>query len=626
MQEGALRRGTVALALTLLLVSLWCLTHHYLGLGGDARLYAVQALARIHPNLSGDLYLRGTSQDSYTIFSDLYARCIDLLGLRSAALTLTLTFKVWFFVAAWALARRLSDARCAFLAVTLLILTACEYGAFSVFHYAEDWLTARSLAEALVATALACWFRGARLCGLLIACAAMIVHPLLALPGLLVMICLGLPLRLSILGAGAGILLSLLISLVALWRPFSTHLLAVMDASWLEIVRERSEFLFLQFWRPRDWSLNVQPILSLSLSALVLRDERIGRLCAASILIGTAGMAVALIASLIGPVALLLQGQAWRWMWVTNLVSIVLLAPTVLAMARAGTGCRSCALLMLSAWTSPTIIGTSCLAGALILWLSRSRLRPSIGTMLDRFAVILGLGLLGWGIRSLWTAASSGFPGSLGTAPALITRSTGLDFLYLAVVTALVYWLRATRSTLAVSLMMGMLLAASAYCLPRAMEARDREGSTEETNQFSDWRRVIPPNANVFVEPAHNSAGFAWFTLNRPSYLTVDQSSGVVFSRATALEVRRRSEVLLPLMDPDWMLLSGMHRTRTGSKTPAVRTLTRDRLISVCADPELEFVVAASNVGFGPLRHHGPGNRGEWYLYDCRVVLGTAAR
>jgi hypothetical protein len=138
---------------------------------------------------------------------------------------------------------------------------------------------------------------------------------------------------------------------------------------------------------------------------------------------------------------------------------------------------------------------------------------------------------------------------------------------------------------------------------------------------FSDWRSAIPPDSNVFVVPAHNSATFAWFTLERPSYLTVDQSSGVVFSRATALEVRRRSDVLLPLQDPDWRLLSNMHKLHSGGTSSGFSNpLTRDRLIGLCSDPQLNFVVAREDVGFEPIRHARSGIWKDWSLYDCRRV------
>src|SRR5580704_3789252 len=86
-------RPTASICLVLLLVALWPLTHRYKGLGGDAELYAMQALAKIHHNLAGDLFLQNDSQDRYTVFSSLYALCIRWLGLRGAAMTLVIAFK-----------------------------------------------------------------------------------------------------------------------------------------------------------------------------------------------------------------------------------------------------------------------------------------------------------------------------------------------------------------------------------------------------------------------------------------------------------------------------------------------------------------------------------------------------
>ena len=172
--EPQWRRGV---ALTLMLVALWALTHRYEGLGGDAELYALQALARIRPNLLNDLFLKNTSQDSYSIFSDFYAWCIHLIGLPAAALMLGAAFKIWFFTAAWALARRLFGGYEASLVVIILIVTVGGYGAYDVFHTAEDWLTARSCAEALVVTALLFYFSGMRAVGLSGACGALLSTP-----------------------------------------------------------------------------------------------------------------------------------------------------------------------------------------------------------------------------------------------------------------------------------------------------------------------------------------------------------------------------------------------------------------------------------------------------------------
>src|SRR5271155_5780791 len=145
----AAHRAATTVATVALLVTLWPLIHRYEGLGGDAELYAFQALAKIQPSLSHDLYLANTSQADYTIFSSLYAFCINLLGLHDAAMILLIIFKVWFFSGAWLLARVFMNRDTAFLAVALLIILSGSYGAFDVFRFSEDWLTARSFAEAL---------------------------------------------------------------------------------------------------------------------------------------------------------------------------------------------------------------------------------------------------------------------------------------------------------------------------------------------------------------------------------------------------------------------------------------------------------------------------------------------
>jgi hypothetical protein len=96
----------------------------------------------------------------------------------------------------------------------------------------------------------------------------------------------------------------------------------------------------------------------------------------------------------------------------------------------------------------------------------------------------------------------------------------------------------------------------------------------------------------------------------------------VVFSRATALEVRRRSEMLLPLMDPDWKILTSLRaKSGSGPKNKATtRPLTQEILIQVCADPQLGFVISPDKVGFDPMRHDHPEAWKDWNLYDCRKV------
>jgi hypothetical protein len=124
----------------------------------------------------------------------------------------------------------------------------------------------------------------------------------------------------------------------------------------------------------------------------------------------------------------------------------------------------------------------------------------------------------------------------------------------------------------------------------------------------------------VLVAPTKDAGAFVWFTLNRPNYLALNQSAGVAFSRETALEVRRRSEILLPLMDPDWKILSSLRSSGNGKRSAATRPLTAEGLLEICRDRQLGFVISPQNVGFDPLPHVNAGEWKDWNLYDCRKV------
>src|SRR6266478_4295381 len=181
------------LSLALMLVTLWLALHGYHGLTGDGQIYAFQAFARLHPQLTADLYLQNTSQDQFTLFSPLYAWCIGLLGLENAARLLTLLFAMWFLAAAWSFARSVIGREAAWPAAAFLLVITGNYGAAGVFHILDPFLTARLPAEALIITALACHVRGMNRLALLLASGALFIHPLVALPGLLLIVCLWVP-------------------------------------------------------------------------------------------------------------------------------------------------------------------------------------------------------------------------------------------------------------------------------------------------------------------------------------------------------------------------------------------------------------------------------------------------
>lgn len=607
----------VAVTLALLLALLWVILRGYQGFAGDAQIYAFQALARIHPALSADLYLQNTSQDRYTVFSPVYAWFIGWFGLETAARLLTLVFTAWLIAAAWKLAEALTAngaannaARAAaWLGAAFLVISAGDFGAAGVFRIADSFLTARLPAEALVVTALCCYATGRRGLAFCSVTAALFVHPLMALPGLLLLLCLWLSIPVSLMGAICGVFAALGISLAATALPVAAHVFAVMDADWLEVVQERSQFLFPQLWSVHDWDINLRPFLYLLFMAAAMNGERIRRICIAGLIVGGCGLSVSLIGCTIGPVAILVQGQAWRWGWIACFLSILLLPAVLLRISRDETCGPLCAVLLLGGWLISALGGSLCILLALGLWLVRNHVSKRAIPYFRWLAVMSAVGVLVWVFNNSLDRGSMTLS-SMGHVPAVKLAASLL--------VVLCWRLQSARPWAPLMLSAGLLIA-SMFIVPMSFSHARALGSELDAAKFSDWSGEIPPTSTVLVAPAHDVGSFVWFTLKRPNYLALDQSAGVVFSRDTALEIRRRSLVLLPLTEQTWKILSHNRRHMAKFKeTSPTRPLTAASLIEVCSDPKLGFVISPEDVGFGAMRHTQEGPWKDWNLYDCR--------
>lgn len=612
-------------ALALMALATWLLLRGYHGLLGDAQLYAFQALARIHPHLASDLYLENTSQDQFTIFSPLYAWFIESWGLEHAASALTLGFTLWLLAAAWSIARTLRGRDAAWLAVIFLLIVAGSYGGSGVFRFSEDFLTARLPAEAMIATSLACYFRGFKVLGFVTATAALLMHPLIALPGLLLLICLSIPIRVSVVGAIVCALGASLMSGAATRFAWVSNLFPVIDLAWSNVAQERSQFLFLQLWSFRDWELNVRPFFYLTLAAMALPDARIRRLCVAAGIVGATGLAVSFIAGALGPVAILVQGQAWRWVWIATFVS-ALLVPAIVLQIWPDEKCGPpCALLLVTGLTLPAVDGTACVSLGLVLWLMKSSLPVRAGPLLRWIAWVLLAAILCWIAVRNWSIVASAIPTSSVAGP--IRDVFGLQF-FVTLIAALVWWcVRSSRTAWTPTLVSAALLALSIFMLPSAFEQSRTLALAADIAEFADWEAAIPPTSTVLVTPPRDVGTFVWFTLQRPNYLALDQSAGVVFSRSTALEVKRRSEILSPLMDPNWKILTRLRASAADKRKLDVptRPLTAPILKQVCADTQLGFVISPKDLGFDLLPHQKAGPWKDWNLYDCGKVRRMAS-
>jgi hypothetical protein len=628
-----LHGALVTFAMAALTASLWLLIHRYLFLYHDGQLYAFEALAKIEPGLHSDLFLGNLSQSKFTVFPWAYAELIRCCGLRDATMILTIAFTAGSLAATWFLAKRIVTANEAWLILAFSVVTVGFYGAYGVFHYSEGFLTARLPAEALIITALALYWHRRWAAAFGIASIALFVHPLMALPGLLLILCLSLPIRLAVPGALLGVAAVLCVSLASTHISGLPYFLKPMDPAWLAVVRERSQFLFLQLWRPVDWGLNLRPFFCLALSAVVIRKPLARKLCFAAILVGASGLAIAAIASFTDAPAVLMQGQAWRWMWVTQFASVVLTVPTAMALWREAKCGPLCALLLVMEWTCACFDPLVCVTLAGAIWSLRDHVPDRMLILTRLTTATLVLIITAWVIGSMRALPSANLLhlGSVHESLLILRLRNffGLQITAVACAFCVWRWVTLTKSEWIPAAAATALLAISVVATPVAFSQVEQHGSEAEIEEFADWRAIIPPGKNVLVADGGDSGAFVWFTLGRDNYLTTAQSAGVVFSRETALEVARRSDVLLPIEDPDWKVLTATERrVESGSMQPKHgdrRPLTARALQEVCSDPALGYVISKEDVGFEPIRHARGRQWKDWNLYDCARVRADAS-
>jgi hypothetical protein len=128
--------------------------------------------------------------------------------------------------------------------------------------------------------------------------------------------------------------------------------------------------------------------------------------------------------------------------------------------------------------------------------------------------------------------------------------------------------------------------------------------------EFADWREQIPPQSEVLWWDGLREV---WFLLQRRSYLTDSQAGGIVFSADLVAEIQGRADNLEPYL-PARQWIAG---SSAGGQSAA---LTVQSLASICADPELGFVVAEEDLGTAAPSHAWLARKTRVYLYDCGDV------
>jgi hypothetical protein len=606
------RQQTVTAALSL--SALWLLTHRYHGIHHDGLFYAVQALAHAAPErFAHDLFFAFGSQDDYTFFTPVYAWLSGQVGLGRAAFVLLVAAQCVWILAAVQIARQWLHGTFLVAGLALLFALPRQYGYDPVFHYAESFLTARVWAESLILAGVAATLKGRPGLAAASIIGAFLLHPIMALPGVVFLAAF----RWHRYWKWTPLLL--LLALV------SANALPQMDAAWVELVRKRAPFVFIDQWRWQEWLEPFTWIGILLAAARGIAPARSAFLALA--LTGTAGLGLAAIAS-ITKAALFVQAQPWRCLWLLKVCGILALAALFMHRWRHSAADRwlltgfAAAALTASSLGGATAMVLALLANA--LW--RRETPPDLprwvapGAALALFAVLLEtlLALLqqgGYLLERIQGAISPANHWPVGDLASPLYGPLALLLPPLAVALVMVAK-RRPASTVGAAL---ICLLAATYGWYRADDPL--QNHLFRATNVRPFDREIPPDATVYWQ---DNFLYAWFLLGQGNYASTQQSVGVVFSRQTAQEARRRLARISAFsatdsdIGPDGMLLPV-------NRQPSVHAPQAADLATLCQDPILHSVIL--RLPLGAATHPtwvDPVGNGTWYLHRCNSFRGAS--
>jgi hypothetical protein len=624
------------------------LVQPYLGFDHDARLYAVQALERLHPGLYGnDLYLLYGSQDRYSAFSFLVTPFVAALGVVPAFFVLYLGCKALLFWGTLRLLRALvRDTEAVALGALLLAVVPASFGGNEIFHANEPFLTPRLASSALVLLALERLLARRPVLALCLLVGSFLLHPIMALGGLMTWALYLLSCRLSwralvglgILAVGAG-------AIAVASQPLGNRLFGAFDLEWRDIVFKTCFFIRPSLWTLADW-LRIGWGVTVCVAAAVGFARHSGRLLwavLASAVIGFMGTAVAVHCHYL----LLIQASPYRAMWLLEFLAIPLGVAWALDLRRGETiRARTAGLALLPLatleWTLPIFGWLLVFALPFVLSALYWRGLRRVPFRADWLHAAAGGGLLiGFIVACLYSVflllvlclVKPDPSLNLDLHPLLIAESAPRIMLKL-VPLALICGLAALgwrhlggRVGLALAAVVVALGYQAAIC---ALLHSSRYGQTFS----SDYRRMEFVAAHL---PERHDDGRPttiywptdvrqiWFDLKANSYFNWVQMSGDVFDRRTAIEGQRRArlvrhfEVAAVSKEPStpsfWRTaMSNFYEADGPAHTPTVEDLIR-----LCEDPLLDVVVVEQE--FEGLY---TATDGKVFIYDCEAIRRRA--
>lgn len=613
-----------AFVVSLLIAGLWLASHPYRGLTHDARLYSIQALSHLYPNIfQNDIFFMYGSQDDYTLFSRLYAYLIGWLGLENAMrVVVGVGHLIWLY-ASWRISALLFfPKRLVFLA---LLVTLPGAYATSVFSYGEMFATARIIAEALTLASLAATLAGRPYLACMLLLLAVTQHPLMAFGGILLLALFWsiyiLP-KVSLRHIFVAVVILLVVtSLIFNFTNLFWRLVNVMDSEWLALIRQRNSYIFVSTWPLRDWNLLVLNFCLLA-AAWYLNRDVLSRLFLAGLMLGLMAFLAIGITDQFWHSQLLIQAQPMRAFWLIKWLAVLAFA-SLLSFRENG---HWVPLLFFAAWFAQDNIGGLIATAAFILSVRQPKQLP-----FSRLIWLVPIvAVLSWIIAKL--AAMSLDMGDIAEqAPnnrvMFMSFNMGdLAVLFGAFMVGVVIFLWRQHNAVRASQRFHALLVFSAFSCFGFGLFHFMYNSAKPQLYFSGnkteylpktFSSKIPNQAIVYWQ---DDIVKTWFLLGRSSYYSKVQSAGALFSRLSTMEMKRRADSLavLGVRDSIWPFHGADH-------SPLFASEIHNGLYILCNHEPVDFVILNTKFSDWQVANWvDPMDQTSWWLYDCNQLKHIA--
>jgi hypothetical protein len=575
---GALHAHAIPL---LFCAAVWVACHPYPGMVGDARIYIGRALADLDPSGVGqDMIFVHDGQFKFTLFPLLMRGLVMQLGASRAAELLAATACLSWFAAAYAFARQLVTGRAVWLMLMFICVLPHGYGNH-MFVPAEALAVPRPFAEAAVLAALAAVIAGRTLLAIALIALGFALHPIMGLPGLIVIAVMYLRGPRAI-AAGVALVPACVLAVYA-GLPLFDRLFTAVDPEWLDLLFKLDPYLFPTHWSLADYSpLAVQTATIAVAASLLIGVPR--RLFIAVLLVGLGGHVVAIIAGDVLHNLLAVQVQPWRAAWLLAVIGQCAYALCAIRLStgemQAGQRRVTLALLTLGWFGNLSFfLALPVAASALVVYFVRFRTPLPFRTVVVIWIVSVSL------ILSAYADVFTNFlrfvlrmPSGAGLGLLYALR---MDVLALPVcLAALLWWLTQLRVQISPALRVTALLvsvvAAAAIWSSRSQAGRDFESMhmSPEFAALIDGR----PGEVLWVDAKSET----WQVLGRPQWGSAQQSVSVVFSRPLAMLWRERAEALLA----NGLIQANVLLPWRSTDISVIPNVTRVGIDNICTRPD----------------------------------------